>query len=870
MPLLRLLLLRLRALFPGDRRERELEEELSLHIELETEKNLRAGMSPTEARRQALIDFGGTERFKEQAREARRTRPLEDLARDLRYGLRRLTRTPGFALAVVLCLGVGLGATTGVFSFFFGIVLRPLPFAEADRLAVLFETAPGFTRASPSFADLQGWREQAKVFSGLGGYSRTSRTLSGGEGPEILEGARVTHDLFAILGARPHLGRGFTPEDDGPTSPPALLLSFGLWQERYGGRREALGTTAVLDDEPYTVVGVMPPGFAFPEEARFWVPLRTAATPEGGLLTAGLGRLRDGVTWEAARTDLARVSLLLQEAYPEANAQREVAVRPLEEDFLWGLKTPAALVLLVASFVLLLATANVANLLLAQGTVREREMVVRTALGAPRSRVVRQLLVEGLLLAVGGGGVGVALGVLGRNLYLSFLPEAFPYYLRFDLDLPALAILTGTTLLVGLLFALAPALETTRVDLLPDRLRSRSGGRRLRSALMAVQTGLALAVLVGAGVMAQSLARLRQVPLGLDPDRLLTLQVALSGPFREDAERQRAAFDEIRARVAALPGVTRGAVVSNLPVGGAAAGTSLYPEGTTALPPGQEPWVINKQVQPGYFGTMGIRLLSGRDFREEDGAGAAPPVVVVNESFARWAWPGENPLGRRIKYGRPESEFPWMEVVGVVGDVRHFGPDRPAEQGIYEPFRQFPWWREYLVVRTAGEPTELIPSVLAAVRAVDPAAPVYAARTMEEVLYRSYWRPVVLSRLLWIFSVVAVLLAILGVYGVVAFSTAQRTREFGVRMALGAGKRVILGEAFRQTILPCGVGMLVGLGLAVGGVRVASSLLYGVRALEPRVAVLSLLVLAVAVLVAAWLPARRAAALDPATVLRGE
>ena len=902
----------IRSLLHFNRRDEELSEEIRHHIELETEKNVRGGMTPADARRKALIDFGGVERFTEETRETRPSRPLEDLLRDLRHAGRRLLRDPGTSAVVVLCLGLGLGAVAGVFSFFFGIVLRPLPFPEADRLAVLFETAPGMTRASPTYEDLEGWRENATAVSRLGAYSRVRRTVTGQEGPEILDGTRISHDLFGILGVTPAVGRGFVPEDDGPGAPPTMILSHRLWEERYGGGPEVLGTAVILDGSPYTVVGVMPEGFAFPEEARFWVPMKTAATPQVGVLTAVLGRLAGGVTLEAARADMDRVAAVMRAAYPESNAQREIAVRSLEEDFLWGLKTPVTLFLLVAFFVLLLATANVANLLLAQGTTRTREMVVRTAMGAGRARILRQLLTESVLLAGAGGALGLLLGVVGRNLYLSFLPEDFPYYLRFDVDGAVLGLFLLLTLAVGILFGLAPALETTRVDLFAalrgsgegacssgtrlgadapvpracrgtsvpgsntarDPFRSgshrRRGGLGLRSGLMALQTALALAVLVGAGMMARSLETLEAVSPGLDQENVLTMQVALSDGFREDEVRQRLAFAEIRDRVAGTPGVRSAAVISNLPIAGAAAGTFFHVEGTEAPPPGEEPWIINKQAQPGYFETMRIRLLAGRDFRSDDGAPGSSPVVIVNESFARRYWPDGQALGKRIKYGRTESEYPWMEVVGVVADVRHFGPERPVELGVYEPFQQLPYWRENLVLRTEGNPRGVIQSVVSAIRAVDPDAPVYNVLSMEEVLYRSYWRPVVLSRLLWVFTALALVLAALGIYGVVAFGTAQRRREFGIRMALGAERLAVLGAALRAVALPTSVGLLVGIVAAWVGIRVVRSLMFGVDALDPTVAGAALAVMVIISLTAVLLPARRAARLDPAEVLRGE
>jgi putative ABC transport system permease protein len=387
---------------------------------------------------------------------------------------------------------------------------------------------------------------------------------------------------------------------------------------------------------------------------------------------------------------------------------------------------------------------------------------------------------------------------------------------------------------------------------------------------MSLQTALALAVLVGAGMMARSLGSLKAVPSGLDAENLLTFQIALPEADREDPDRQQGAFDAIRERVAAVPGVTGAAVISNLPVGGGASGTFLSVEGTPVPPPGEEPWVINKQAQPGYFGTAGIRLLAGRDFGAGDGAPGSPPVVVVNERFALTYWPEGEALGKRIKYGRPDSEYPWMEVVGVAANVRHFGPDRPVELGIYEPFRQLPWWRENLVVRTAGDPDGVVRSVLAGIREVEPEAPVYNVFSMDELLYRSYWRPAVLSRLLWIFTGVALVLAALGIYGVVAFGTARRRREFGIRMALGAREETVLREAFHASLTPCAVGLLGGLGLAWVGVRLARSLMYGVDTMDGRVAAAALGIMALMAVTAVFLPARRAARLDPAEVLRAE
>lgn len=877
---------RIRALLGGSRLDEEFTAEAAFHLEMETDELIRKGMDPAEARRVARIAFGGVDRYREKAREARGAGWFQDLGKDIRLAFRRLRQSPGTPLAVILCMSLGLGATSGVFSFFFGILLRPLPFPDADGLAILFETAPEFTRASPSFLDYEGWRAEARSFSGMGAYSGVSRTFTGPEGPEILAGTGVSHNLFRILGVGPALGRGFLEEDDGPGAPPTVILSHSVWEERFGGTREVLGAAVNLNGRPHTIVGIMPSGFAFPDDARFWIPLRTNAAPRTGTLSAVVGRLAEGETLQRAQLDMDRVAALMREAYPEANAQREVAVRALREDFLFGLETPAKLFLLVAGFVLLLATANVTNILLAQGATRRREMAVRAAIGASRGRVLRQVLTESLILAGLGGVGGALLGMAGRNLYLSLIPEANPYYIRFDMDAPVLGFLVLVTLGTGLLFGLAPALEGVRGDLFATlkggggemTLFGRGTRRKLRflpwrkigfrGGLLALQTGLALAVLVGTGMAARSLGTLRAVDTGIDPENILTLTIALSSELRDDEDRLRLAFDEIRDRVAGLPGVDRAAIISHLPIRGAANGTSLYAEGSEPPPPGQEPWVITKQSQPGYFQTMGIRLMAGRDFSEADGNPGSPPVVIVNESFSQRYWPNESALGKRVKYGRPDSEYPWMAIIGVAADVHHFGPDRPVQFGMYEPFHQVPYWRETLVVQAENDPAVLTRAIRGEVRAVDPDAPVYSIHTMSEVLYLNYWRPIVLSRLLWVFSVLALLLASLGVFGVVTFLTGQRKREFAIRLATGAEKSVVVAQAFRSTLPSLLLGMLGG-GLAAWmGMRFASSLLFGVESLDPGVMALCVVAIIVVVGGAVFLPAWKTAQLDPADVLR--
>jgi putative ABC transport system permease protein len=798
---------------------------------------------------------------------------------DMGQAVRSLRRRPATSFAVVLCFALGIGGVTASLSFFYGVLVRPLPFDDPGSLAVLFNTAPGFTRASPTYADFAAWREQTHAFSALAAYGSTSATLSGPEGPERVDGCAITFGFLHVLGVQPALGRGPTAEEDEPGGPATVLLSHTFWQTRFGSDPAVLGKAVVLDGEAHTITGVMPAGFAFPAGARFWRPMRrgSAPGPPGGLVGSVLGRLAPGRSFEGAQAEMNGIAHRLQEADPEGHAEREIAVRPFPDDVLWGWRGPVSGFLLVCALVFLLALGNVAHLLLAQSTLRGRELILRSALGARRPNLLRQLVVEGVLLAALGGGLGLGLGILGRNLYLLALPVPPPSYLSFAVDAPLLAAIVVGTLATGVVAGLVPGLDTLRQDLLP---RLREGGQlsphgsrasHLRSLLVGGQTGLALVVLIGAGTALRSAIRLNRVSPGFDPRGVLTMRIDLPPDVRADPDGQRLLFDRIQARVSALPGVRGAALVSNLPVGGMAAGTSLYVEHTEPPQPGHEPWVISKAVQPGYFGVMRIPLLAGRGFADADGSPGRPPVVVVNESFARRYWPDRSALGERIKYGAPDdARWPWMEVVGVAGDVRHFGRDRPVELGIYEPFRQAPYWRMFFTVRTDRDAESMAGDLRALVRQVSPGAVVYDARTMSEVMYADQWRSVVYARVLAVFSLLALTLAALGVFGVVAFSTARRAREFGIRRALGGGGRSILASAGRGLAAPIGWGLVGGLLLGVFLVPQAGRLLYDVHGLDPMVAGGSVALLSLVAVVATYLPARRALRVDPLEALRAE
>lgn len=798
---------------------------------------------------------------------------LDGVLVDLRYAWRSLVRRRGFTATAILCMTLGLGATTAVFSAFYGVMVRPLPFSDPDRLAVLFETAPGFTRASPSFRDYAFWKGRAHTFSGMEGYAGVRGPLTHAGSADFVEGGAVTPGLFPLLGVEPVLGRGFTREDGRATSPATLILSGALWRRSFGSDPDVLGRTVSFKGEPRTIVGVMEGQFAFPQNAELWIP--KSAERDSGLLSAAVARLAPGATWSDARTEMDGIARQLEALDPESQAERRVEVRPLEEDLLWGFRGPVAVFFLSVGLILVLATANVAQLMLAQGSARTREMILRGALGAGRARTARLLLLESLLVSITAGALGLALGVGARDLFLRWLPERLPYYLSFDLDARALLVLLGITVLVGLLFGLAPALAVARPDLFTglrnagDPVGGHRGAQRFRAVLVAAQVALALTVLNGAGAMFKSLLDLNEVDPGVSMDRVLSFQVSLPQDHDTGGADAVRFFDDLREEIQKLPAVESAASVSNLPIAGSAAGTFLSVEGVEPPARGHEPWVINKVVQPGFFHTMGIGILAGRAFSRADHAGT-PHVVVVNEAFARHYWPDGNALGKRIKYGRPDSGWPWMEIVGVSGDVRQFGLDRPVEMGIYEVLAQQPMDRSWVVVHSRVEPTVLIRQVREIVTRLNPDAPMYDVKTMREWLYRTQWRPVVYARVFNVFSGIALLLGAVGIYGVVAFTAARRTREFAVRTAVGARRREVVGLAMRWVLRPVGLGLMGGVALSVLLTRLARTMTVGVGTVDLGVLSVTTVILVGVALVATYLPAYRATHVDPVTLLRSE
>ncbi|HEX8501292.1 MAG TPA: ABC transporter permease [Pyrinomonadaceae bacterium] len=860
--------------------ERELDEELRFHLEKETEQNLARGMGPEEARRAALVSFGGVERVKEESRDVRGFRFFEELWQDLRFGVRALRKQPGFSLVVVLTLAIGIGANSTIFSFANGVLLRPLPYADPESLVALDETSPkrNVTSMGVSFPNFLDWRAQNRVFEDIAAYTEGTYTLVGGGEPEQIRGAGVSSGLFEILGVTPALGRTITPEEDRPGSETVVILSHGLWQRRFGSEPGAVGRTISVNNRPHTVVGVMPPGFKFPEVADLWVPL-ALDTQKWTRNDHGLGaiaRLKPGVSLGQAAAEMEAIALRVEEQNPVTNEGLSVSVTNLRAGLVGGYRQSILILLGVVGFVLLIACVNVANLLLARASSRRREVSIRVALGAGRWRIFRQLITESLVLSAAGGALGLILALWGLQLLLTAVPVELPFWMKFDLDGRVLAFTAAVSLLTGIVFGAAPALQASKVDLnasLKEGGRSDAhagaGMRRLRGLLVVGEVALSLVLLVGAGLMMRSFLRLQQVDVGVNPANVLTMSVPLPSARYREPERRSAFFQQLVERVGALPGVREVGAVSNLPLSGSRWGRSLTVEGRAALSVGAAPVINHCVVTPGYFRAMGIPVLAGRDIAEAD-AKDAPKVTVVDERLAREYWPGESPLGKRVRFGPPESNEPWHTVVGVVGGVRHERPDAATRMSVYVPYQQIPVREMTLAVRTGGDPAGLAVAVRSQVRGLDPDQPVTDVRTMGEVITSAIWQPRLHAILFGVFAAVALALASVGIYGVMSYAVTQRTHEIGIRIALGAKPRDILRLVVGHGLALTLVGIALGAASAFALTRVMTSLLFEVSPADPATFAANVALLTAVSLVACYIPARRATRVDPLVALRYE
>jgi putative ABC transport system permease protein len=876
--------IRLRALFRRKAVEAEMEEELRAHLEHQTEKYVRSGIPREEAARRARLELGGLEQVKEECRDARGVNFIETTMQDVRYGLRQLRRNPVFTIVAVVTVALGIGATSAIFSVVNAVLLRPLPYRDAGKLVVILHHGQGPV-APANFLD---WRSQNHVFADMGAAEYWTPNLSGVDRPEQIWALRVTSDIFPLLGVEPIFGRTFLPEEGRPGQDREAVLSYSLWQRRFGGESSVIGQSIMLDGEKYTVVGVMPRGFKFAPfwatKAELWAPLSLAdrAGDRVGSSLRVFARLKPGVTIGQARAEMATITGRLEKLYPGTN--RHYTVLPLMEKVVGNIR-PALLVLLATvSFVLLIACANVAHMQLARAASRQKEVAVRTALGAGRSRVVRQILTESLLLALLGGSLGLLLGLWGMRVLGALSPPGIPRVETVSLDSHVLVFLVVASVLTALGFGLAPALHASEVSL-NDSLRESERGsgegirhNRLRSLLVVSEFALALILLVGAGLMLRSFVALQAVDPGFNPEHLLTMLVSVTGSESAEPSHRTAFYQGLLDEVRGIPGVRSAGAINHLPLAGDLWNASLLIEGRPVPPPGESPQAVYRVVLPGYFRSMEIPILRGRDVANGDNLNA-PAVVVVNEALARNLWPGQVPLGKRIALRDTLPNPQWLTVIGVARNAKQDDWAAKPNIEVYLPYLQS---REYLegadshhsyltlVVRAEGDPASLAPAIESSVWALDKNVTVSQVQTMPQVLREAEALPRLYLMLLGAFAAVALILAGVGIYGVMSYSVSSRTHEIGVRMALGAARGEVLGlvvaQGFKLTLMGVGVGIVGALALR----RFIASLLYGVRPTDPLTFAVVCLLLIGAALLASYIPARRASKLDPMVALRYE
>ena len=807
---------------------------------------------------------------------------LSSIAQDLRYALRAMVAARGFTAVVLLTLMLGIGANAAIFSVVNGVLLRPLPYADPDRLLRLEHADEYLSVSEPEFAD---YTRDSKTIERFAAISSGNASLTGGgQEPEIAGVAGVSDGFFTLLGVAPRLGRAFLPEEDKRGAPAVVILSHGLWQRRYGADPAIIGRDIVINDRPHTVLGVMPPRFAYPsEEIALWVPLRlnydSLWTRNNHYLRV-VGRLAPGATLEQARTELTALAARMSTDYPEVYAPGSPLVPKLErvEDALLGKTRPYLYALLGAvGFVLLIACVNVANLLLARGQARQKDMAIRSALGASRTRIVRQALTESALQSILGGALGLALAWAGVRLLVRMAPEGIPRVGDVRVDVAVLGFTLALSVITGIVFGLVPALRAARSDpsgTLREAGRGTGQGRglaRARSIMVISEMALAVVMLAGAGLMIRSLSKLQSIDLGFHPEQVLTMRVSL--PRSYDAERNALFYRTFLERVRAMPGVRAAAVVGDLPIGDENSMWSILVDGAPMTSVANSPSAMPQQITPEYFETMRIPVLRGRAFTERDRAGA-PLVVIVNETMARKLWPGKEAIGGTVKMLYDRS--PWATVVGVVKDVRNRGFLEDVPPTMYFPHEQTSLSAYYtpgtmnLVLRADADPLSLVPAIRSAVRSMEAAAPISRVQTMERVVAASVAGRRFTTQLLAGFAVIALLLAGIGAYGVISYGVTQRRFEIALRLALGAERgqvlRLVLGEGMWLAM----VGLLLGIAGALATSRLIRSLLVGVGAGDPATLLMVAAVLALVAAVASLVPARRAMRVEPMGVLRGE
>ncbi len=865
---------RFRALRDSEAVHNEIDEELRFHLDMKTEENISKGMSPREARMLAEQRFGRVTRIKELGYSVRGGGLMETLWQDVRYAIRMLRHDASFTFIAVLTLALGIGMNTAIFSIVNAVLLQPLPYANADALVTIYNTAGGESKFPLSPIAFLNLKRNNSVFTDVAALSNKgwAANLTGLGEAERLQGFQVSANLFSLLGVAPRHGRAFIEDEDRPGGNHVVILSNDLWQRRFGGDLQIFGQTITLNDDSYMVVGVMPEDFRFFTKTDLWTPLAFTPTDENdpaGYLEV-IGRRKPGVSFAQASTEVETIS---REFNKSSNSQVITRLAIPQSELTEEVRPMLLLLMVAVGFVLLIACVNIANLLLARGNVRRRELAVRTALGAGRWRVMRQLLTENLLLSLLSASIGLLLAKWATQFVASGLPEyladANSRVALLTLDTTALVVTFTLGLITSLLFGLVPSFQLSRIDLneaLSEGGRTVAPRKHLRSVLVVAEVALAMVLLVGGGLMIRSFWRLAHVNLGYDPTGVLTAKIDPSGDKYEGLDRVSSFYQELLRRVRTIPNVREAGLINSLN-----ASFSFSIDEHPPLPPEQEPSAQINQVSPDYFRVLGIPLRKGRFFDDSDGKGSQP-VVIVDEAFAQQYFPGEDPIGKHIKgeFSRGEGQSS-REIVGVVGSARYWSLSRAPFPHMYFSYLQENWSSMSLVVRAqSGDPMRLSAPIRVELAAIDKLQPIHSFKSMESTVSELVAPQRFTTLLLSAFAVTAAGLAAIGIYGVVSYGVAQRTREIGVRMALGATARDVKKLILLQGMTPVAIGAIMGLGASVALTKLISGLLFGVRTTDLATLIAVTLLLVIIALVANYIPARRAIRIDPLSALRYE
>ncbi len=881
-------------LFRKTRIDRDLDAEVRSYADLLAQEKMRAGLTPEEAGRRARIDLGGIEQVKEDVRDVRAGASLDSFLQDLRYGARMLRQDPGFAAIAILTLALGIGASTAVFSLFNIILLEPLPYGQAEKIVMPIRLVPpslnlGYEEINWGLPESQSLIHQSRAFQSVGVLKNDSFNLTGVGEPALLDGIRVSAGFFPTMGVAPALGRTFTAEEDQPGQEHETILSYRLWLDRFGGSRDILGRSVQLNSSAYTVVGVMPRGFVFPRaedmpaafnfprESQLWVPLALPAAKahrDDPDELSVIARLKPGISLAQAQAEMNVFARTREQQNPGGQGWFDSRVTPLARVVAGDTWRPLILILCAVCVVLLITCANIASLLLTRSLTRRKEFSLRVALGASRRRIIRQLLTESLLLAATAGFLGILAARVGIYLVKVFGPGNIPRLAEVGLDLRVLAFAIGITLATGFLFGLAPARGAGRCDLVESLkeggLRSAGSvaGQRLRKTLLVSEVALALLLVVAAGLLLQTFFHLLSVDPGFNRSRVLTFELSLPDSKYRDTAHIVALYRRILDRLQSVPGVQSVGIIKTVPMGGATDGSGIR---FTEDPPrdSRELSYANFVVgSPGFFSAVGTPVLSGREFLETDVLDSAP-VAIINNAMAKKFWPGQDPLGQHVGLG--SKRYPLMTIVGVVADIKHLSFREVPGPEMYVPFTQKSYpslLTMQVVLRTKTDPTAMTASARDAIHSVDPDLPLAGVTTLDALVQNSMAQPRFSVLLLGAFAALALLLASIGLYGVMAYSVGQRTQEIGIRMALGAQRRTVFGMILREGIGLALFGIAIGVSVALGVTQTMAAFLYGVRPADPLTfATVSIVLLGVA-LAASYIPARRATRVDPMVALR--